>query len=189
MFLTSRVHLANLGMSIFNMIDRESQAMAAALFVKAASDLLVRLFLAMLVAWERARSQGALACRSGGDGDPHPPRSAGKKETQHSVGTFAGGESRDHGGHGTRQSNPGIVAAHREACDRVQSRRDAGHRPPIDGLDGPTLLLDLQQISRASRRKDTRRGVPNQQLQRRDCMFRACRVGAGPRDQMGTQQV
>ena len=34
MFLTSRVHLVNPGLTFFNMIDRESQAMAAALSVK-----------------------------------------------------------------------------------------------------------------------------------------------------------
>ena len=54
MFLTKRVHLVNPGLSIFNMTDRESQAMARALSVKAASDLLVRFFLAMLDAWGRS---------------------------------------------------------------------------------------------------------------------------------------
>ena len=54
MFLSSRVHLASPGSTIFNMIDRESQSMAAALSVKAASDLLVRFFLAMLDAWGRS---------------------------------------------------------------------------------------------------------------------------------------
>ena len=41
MFLTSRVHLGNPGVAIFNVIDSQSQAMAAALCVKAASDRLV----------------------------------------------------------------------------------------------------------------------------------------------------
>ena len=54
MLLTSRVHLVNPGLTIFNMIDRESQAMAEALRVNAASDLLVRLFLAVLDAWGRS---------------------------------------------------------------------------------------------------------------------------------------
>ena len=54
MFLTSRVHLVNPGLTIFNMIGRESQAMATALYMKAASDLLVRFFLAMLDAWGRS---------------------------------------------------------------------------------------------------------------------------------------
>ena len=51
-FLSSCVHLVS--PAIFNMIDRESQSMAAALRVKAASDLLVRLFLAILGAWGRS---------------------------------------------------------------------------------------------------------------------------------------
>ena len=42
-FLSSRVHLASPGLTIFNMMDRESQSVAAALSVKAACDLLVRL--------------------------------------------------------------------------------------------------------------------------------------------------
>ena len=54
MFLTSRVYLTNPDLTIFNMIDRESQAMAAAVCVKAASELLVRFFLAMLDAWGRS---------------------------------------------------------------------------------------------------------------------------------------
>ena len=49
MFLSSRMHL-----TIFNMMDRESQSMAAALTVKAASETLVRFFLAMLDAWGRS---------------------------------------------------------------------------------------------------------------------------------------
>ena len=53
MLLSSRVHLASLGLTIFDMIDRESQTMVAALIVKAASDHLVRFFLAMLDAWRR----------------------------------------------------------------------------------------------------------------------------------------
>ena len=36
------------GLTTFNMTDRESQSMAAALIVKAASESLVRFFLAML---------------------------------------------------------------------------------------------------------------------------------------------
>ena len=54
MFLSRRVHLASPGLTILNMIDKESQSMAAALSVKAASDLLVRFFLAMLNAWGRS---------------------------------------------------------------------------------------------------------------------------------------
>ena len=42
MFLSSRVHLVNPGLTIFNMMDRECQSMAAALAVKAASETLVR---------------------------------------------------------------------------------------------------------------------------------------------------
>ena len=41
-------------MTTCNMFDRESEAMAAALCVKAASELLVRFLLAMLDAWVRA---------------------------------------------------------------------------------------------------------------------------------------
>ena len=51
MFLSSLVHLASPGLTIFNMTDRESQSTAAALSVKAASDLLARFFLASLDAW------------------------------------------------------------------------------------------------------------------------------------------
>ena len=53
-FLSSRVHLASPQLTIFNMIDRESQSLIAALGVKAASDLLVTFFLAVLDA--RGRS-------------------------------------------------------------------------------------------------------------------------------------
>ena len=48
MFLSSRVHLVNPGLTIFNMMDWESQSTAAALTVKAASETLVRFFLSML---------------------------------------------------------------------------------------------------------------------------------------------
>ena len=51
MFLSSRVHLTNPELTIFNMIDWESQSMTAAVTVKAASDILARFFLAMLDAW------------------------------------------------------------------------------------------------------------------------------------------
>ena len=54
MFMSSRVHLVNPGLTIFNMMDKESQSMAAALTVKAASEMLVRFFLAMLDAWGRS---------------------------------------------------------------------------------------------------------------------------------------
>ena len=57
MFLSSRVHLASPELTIFNMMDRESQPMAAALSVKAASDHVVRFFLAMLDAWRRSDGQ------------------------------------------------------------------------------------------------------------------------------------
>ena len=53
MFLSSRVRLTSPGLTIFNMIDRKSQSMAAAFSVKAPSDLLVRFFLTMLYAWRR----------------------------------------------------------------------------------------------------------------------------------------
>ena len=54
MFLSSRVHLVNPGLTVFNMMDIESQSTAAALTVKAASETLVRFFLAMLDAWGRS---------------------------------------------------------------------------------------------------------------------------------------
>ena len=54
MFLSSRVHLVNPGLTIFNMMDRESQSMAAA---QAASETLVRFFLAMLDVWGRSDVQ------------------------------------------------------------------------------------------------------------------------------------
>ena len=67
MFLSSRVHLVNPGLTIFNMMDRESQSMAAALTVKAASETLVRFFLAMLDAW--GRSDVKVLLRSDQDGN------------------------------------------------------------------------------------------------------------------------
>ena len=60
MFLTSRVHLVNPG-PCKNKVDRESQAMAAALCVKAASELLVRFFLAVFGLVAEIRCEGALA--------------------------------------------------------------------------------------------------------------------------------
>ena len=42
MFLTRRVHLVHPGLTMFNMVGRESQAIAAALCVKAATKLLAR---------------------------------------------------------------------------------------------------------------------------------------------------
>ena len=60
MFLSSRIQLASPGLTIFNMVDRESQSdretqsKAAALTVKAASEILVEFFLAMLDAWRRS---------------------------------------------------------------------------------------------------------------------------------------
>ena len=53
-FLSGRVHPASDVLTIFNMIDSESQSMAAVVTVKAASDILVRFFQAMLDAWERS---------------------------------------------------------------------------------------------------------------------------------------
>ena len=54
MFLSSRLHLASAGLSIFNTIDRESQSMAAAVSVKTTNNLLVRFFPAVLGAWRRS---------------------------------------------------------------------------------------------------------------------------------------
>ena len=62
MFLSSRIQLASPGLTIFNMVDRESQSMAAALTVKAASEILVEFFLAMLD--ERGRSEVKVKLRS-----------------------------------------------------------------------------------------------------------------------------
>ena len=53
MFLTSRVHLVYPGLTIFNMVDR--QAIGAALCVKAASEPLVKIFLAVLTCGEGQR--------------------------------------------------------------------------------------------------------------------------------------
>ena len=52
--LSSRVQLASPGWITFGTIEVESQSMAAAVTAKAASDILVRLFLAMLHAWGRS---------------------------------------------------------------------------------------------------------------------------------------
>ena len=54
-FCPSRVHLVNPGLTIFNMMDRERNSKEAALTVKAASETLVRFFLALLNAWGRSR--------------------------------------------------------------------------------------------------------------------------------------
>ena len=54
LFLSSRVHLTIPGLTIFNTIHGESQSLAAAATVKAASDILVRFFLAILDAWGRS---------------------------------------------------------------------------------------------------------------------------------------
>ena len=59
MFLSSRVHLVNPGLTIFNRMDRESQSMAAALTVKAASETLVRFFLPR---WTRGDDQTSRFC-------------------------------------------------------------------------------------------------------------------------------
>ena len=48
MFLTRRVHLDNFGLTIFNIVDRESLVMAGALCVKATTELLVRFLLSTL---------------------------------------------------------------------------------------------------------------------------------------------
>ena len=52
--LSSRVQLASPGWIIFGTIEVESQSMVVAVAAKAASDILVRLFLAMLEAWGRS---------------------------------------------------------------------------------------------------------------------------------------
>ena len=73
-FLSNRVHLASPGLTIFHMIGRESQSMAASLRVKAASGLLVRFFLALLDAW--GRSDAKVLLRSDQEvtlTHPHPP--------------------------------------------------------------------------------------------------------------------
>ena len=54
MHLLCRVQLASPGWIIFGTTEVESQSMAAAVTAKAASDILVRLFLAMLDAWGRS---------------------------------------------------------------------------------------------------------------------------------------
>ena len=53
-FLSSRVHLVNPGLTIFNMMDRESQSMAAAFTVKAASET--------LPCWTRVDDQTSRFC-------------------------------------------------------------------------------------------------------------------------------
>ena len=52
--LSSRVQLASPGWIIFGTIEVERQSMVVAVAAKAASDILVRLFLAMLEAWGRS---------------------------------------------------------------------------------------------------------------------------------------
>ena len=63
MHLLCPVQLASPGWIIFGTIEVESQSMAAAVTAKAASDILVRLFLAMLDAW--GRSDAKMLLRSG----------------------------------------------------------------------------------------------------------------------------
>ena len=60
MFLSSRAHLASLGLIIFNMINRDSRSLAAALSVKAASDPLVKILLGHVGRVVTIRCQGAV---------------------------------------------------------------------------------------------------------------------------------
>ena len=115
MFLSSRVHLASPGLTICNMVDRESQSMAAALSVKAASDLLVRFFLAMLDAWRR--SDVKVLCSDQEETLTLILREVLARRQQNFGGAFASGKPRDHGSHGKSKPNPKRDVAHNEALD------------------------------------------------------------------------
>ena len=111
MFLSSRVHLASPGLTIFNMILRESQSTAAALSVKAASDHLVRLFLALLDAW--GRSDVKVLLRS----DQEVTLTLILHQVQARRQQRTSGKPRDPGSHGKSKPDPGRDAAHTEARD------------------------------------------------------------------------
>ena len=64
MCFTSRLHFHNPGLSIFNMIDRESLVICSHSCVKAATELLVRFFLArFLYVWTRSEVEVLFTCR------------------------------------------------------------------------------------------------------------------------------
>ena len=115
--LSSCVQLARPGWIIFNTIEVESQSMAAAVTAKAASDILVRLFLSMLDAWGRLDAK--ILLRS----DQEVTLSLNLREVQATrqhrtlVERSPDGEPRDHWRHGENKPNTGRGLAHTEARD------------------------------------------------------------------------
>ena len=152
--LSSRVQLASPGWIIFGTIEVESQPMAAAVTAKAASDILVRLFLAMLDAW--GRSDAKMLLRS----DQEVTMSLILREVQ---------ERRQHKtlverspleSHGTIGA---MERANRILGEVLRTLKHATEtrvwRQTEDGsaahlLDGTTFLLGLLLVSRETRRKD-----------------------------------
>ena len=140
MFLSSRVLLVNPGLTTFNMMD--CQSMAAALTVKAASETLVRFFLAMLDAW--GRSDVKVLLRS--------VQEVTRKLVFREV--LRDGNKRTlverlraHGRQGKGQQDHGRDAAHNEARNRNEGWRQVGNRSSLDQLGDTTLLLGLLQVS------------------------------------------
>ena len=134
MFMSSRVHLASPGLTIFNMTDRESRSMAAALSVKDARDLLVRFFLAMLDAW--GRSDFKVLLRS--DHEVTLTLILHEEQARRQQGTLVertlSGKPRDHGSHGKSPPIPGRCHAQRSM--RLKRELEAGWRRTIHSSAG-----------------------------------------------------
>ena len=124
MFLTRRVHLVHPGPTIFNMVDRESQAVAAALCEKAAIELLARFVLAIFDVWVRSEVKALL--RADQEVTVTLKEVQARREAGHPAGTFASGQSRVHGRHGTASRTLGELLrttkhATEPEADRIQS--------------------------------------------------------------------
>ena len=161
MFLTSRVHLVDPGLTMFHTIDRERQAMATALCVKAAREV--------VDLWERSEVKGLLRA------DQEVTLLLRAGETQgYSPGAFASGQPRHHLCHGTGKPYIGRAVAYKKARHRDEDRRQIGYGSPSEQLDGATLLLVSLQVPCATRWWDASRSVGNR---RRACLFRRSRLG------------
>ena len=145
MFLSSRVHLVNPRLTIFNMMDRESQSKAAALTVKAASETLVRFFLAMLDAW--GRSDVKVLLRS--DQEVTLTLILREVQAKRQQGTLI--ERSPVETHATmgamERANRTMWEMLRTMKHATEGWRQAGNGSSPDQLDDTTLLLGLLQVS------------------------------------------
>ena len=144
--------------------------MPAALCVKAVTEILVRLFQAILDVWER--SEVKVLLRADQEVTVTLKVVQGEAQAGHLAGVFASGQSRLHGCHGSGKFELGRTAAHYEACHRDVGRRQTRYRSRTCRVDGATLLFAPLQVACATRRWDASRSVANQQLQRRVCFIR-----------------